>query len=89
MLRTKLDKVYLESLIQTERSGQLLHASDDDVQALQEEVESLYSEILPVAQMSVEQQYLESALKSISSRSGQSLGRSAAAVAYVCRPVMF
>lgn len=83
-LRTKLDRVYLESLTEAGRGGQPVTASEDEVNALQEEVESLYSEILPVAQMSVEQQHLEPALKPISSRSGHSLGRSAAATIYVC-----
>jgi hypothetical protein len=55
----------------------------EDITAVQEELESLYAEILPVAQMSVEQQYLEPALKSLSARNGQSLGRSSAAVDYV------
>ncbi|KAL6866521.1 hypothetical protein ACO1O0_002632 [Amphichorda felina] len=82
-LRTKLDRVYLESLTEAERSGMSKPASSDEVNALQEEVESLYSEILPVAQMSVEQQHLGPALESVSSRNGQSLGRSVAAVTYI------
>lgn len=83
-IRTKLDRLYFEALAEAERSGQASPASEDEVKALQEEVESLYSEILPVAQMSVEQQHLEPALRSISSRSGNSLHRSATAVSYVC-----
>lgn len=55
----------------------------DDVRALQEEVESLYAEILPVAQMSAEQQYLEPALKSLSAKNAQSVNRMASAVVYV------
>lgn len=50
---------------------------------MEEEVESLYSEILPVAQMSVEQQYLEPALQSNSTRDGRNLNRSAMALRYV------
>ena len=83
-LRTRLDRVYLEALTDAERRGDAAPAKNEEVDALQEEVESLYSEILPVAQMSVEQQHLEPALKCISSRSGQSLGKSASAVTYVC-----
>lgn len=75
--------MYLEALVDAERSGQVKPATEAEVKALQEEVESLYSEILPVAQMSVEQQHLEPAMKSISARSGQSLSHSAAAVTYV------
>lgn len=51
--------------------------------ALQEELESLYAEILPVAQMSVEEQFLGPALKSLSARNGKSLVRSTHAVNYV------
>ncbi|TDZ40706.1 hypothetical protein CTRI78_v010175 [Colletotrichum trifolii] len=81
-VRTKLDRLYLEAL-SSAHSGEVTPNPSDDVKSLQEELESLYSEILPVAQMSVEQQYLEPALKSLSSKNGQSLGRSAAAVLYI------
>lgn len=87
-LRTRLDRVYLEAVLAAERSGGSKSAAEEDVKALQEELESLYSEILPVAQMSAEQQYLEPALKSTNSQSGKSLHRSAVAVAYVRIPLM-
>ncbi|GKT89030.1 vacuolar H+/Ca2+ exchanger [Colletotrichum tofieldiae] len=80
-VRTKLDRLYLEALSSAHHDGVTSHPSDD-VKTSQEELESLYAEILPVAQMSVEQQYLEPALKSLSSKNGQSLHRSAAAVVY-------
>lgn len=82
-LRTRLDRIYLDALVAAERSGMSRSASRDDVKALEEELESLYSEILPVAQMSTEQEYLEPALKSIDSQSGQSLRRSVKAITYV------
>lgn len=82
-IRTKLDRVYLEALESSQRSGDRSRVSQDDMALLQEEVESLYSEILPVAQMSVEQQYLEPALKSLAAKNGESQSRSAAAVTYV------
>lgn len=82
-LRTRLDRIYLEAILAAERSGESKPATEDDVKALEEELESLYSEILPVAQMSAEQQHLEPALKSTNSSSGQSLNRSASAIAYV------
>ncbi|CAM1505097.1 Fc.00g107340.m01.CDS01 [Cosmosporella sp. VM-42] len=83
-LRTRLDRVYLEAILAAERSGESSKpANEGDVKALEEELESLYSEILPVAQMSAEQEHLEPALKSTNSQSGQSLNRSAAAVSYV------
>jgi hypothetical protein len=83
-VRTKLDRIYLESLDSSMRSGATRRVSADDVSALQEELESLYAEILPVAQMSVEQQFLEPALKNLAARRGQGLAKSEEAVTYVC-----
>ncbi|EGU82443.1 hypothetical protein FOPG_04193 [Fusarium oxysporum f. sp. conglutinans race 2 54008] len=82
-LRTRLDRIYLEAILAAERSGDVKTATQEDVKALEEELESLYSEILPVAQMSAEQQHLEPALKSTNAQSGQSIHRSAVAVSYV------
>ncbi|KND86777.1 hypothetical protein TOPH_08583 [Tolypocladium ophioglossoides CBS 100239] len=82
-IRTKLDMAYLDSLTTAERSGRAKPAISDEVKVLQEEVESLYSEILPVAQMSVDQQHLEPAIKSATARGGQSLDRTAAALTYI------
>lgn len=84
-MRTKLDRIYLEALSSAHRGETVSVPSDDvnDAKSLQDELESLYSELLSVAQMSVEQQYLEPALKSLSDKNGQSLGRSAAAIVYV------
>ncbi|KXH42897.1 hypothetical protein CSIM01_06005 [Colletotrichum simmondsii] len=81
-VRAKLDRLYLEAFSSAHQNGVTSHPSDD-VKTSQEELESLYAEILPVAQMSVEQQHLEPALKSLSSKNGQSLRRSAAAVIYI------
>ncbi|KAJ6446700.1 tRNA processing endoribonuclease Trz1 [Purpureocillium lavendulum] len=85
-VQAKLDAIYLDTLTAAESSGNVKPATANEVKALQDEVESLYSEILPVAQMSVEQQHLEPALASITARSGQSLNRTAAAVSYASRP---
>lgn len=82
-IRTKLDRVYLDALLSAQRDDYAEPVSAEEVKALQEEVESLYAETLPVAQMSVEQEYLEPALRSVSERNGHSLGRSAVAVVYV------
>ncbi|KAK5659637.1 hypothetical protein OQA88_844 [Cercophora sp. LCS_1] len=82
-LRTKLDRTYLEALASSMRSGATKGVSADDVSALQEEVESLYAEILPVAQMSVEQQFLEPALKNLAARNSQGLAKSEEAVRYM------
>jgi hypothetical protein len=78
--RTKLDRLYLEALQSSKRTQP---ASSEDVTALQEELESLYSELLPVAQMSVEQQYLGPALSALSKKRGLGVNRSTAGVAYV------
>ncbi|WYZ41061.1 hypothetical protein EsH8_IV_001402 [Colletotrichum jinshuiense] len=80
--RTKLDRLYLETLSSAHHNGVTSHPSDD-VKSLQDELESLYAEIFPVAQMSVEQQYLEPALKSMSNKNGQSMNRTAAGVVYI------
>ncbi|KAI9166488.1 hypothetical protein HJFPF1_02590 [Paramyrothecium foliicola] len=83
-VRARLDTVFLDSLSSSgSNSSGDRHVTQADVKALEEEVESLYSEILPVAQMSVEQQHLEPALQSVSASSGQGLNRSAVAVTYV------
>jgi hypothetical protein len=81
-IRTRLDRVYLETLNSSSASNG--HDSNiQEVNDLQEELESLYSEILPVAQMSAEQQYLEPALKIIAATNGQGQERSVKAVKYV------
>ncbi|QSZ37760.1 hypothetical protein DSL72_008859 [Monilinia vaccinii-corymbosi] len=71
-VRTKLDRIYLEALngaADAETPGN----NSQEVAELQEELESLYSEVFPVAQMSAEQQYLEPALREIAAKgdSGQ------------------
>ena len=79
-IRTKLDRIYLEAL------NNLSHGpepEEQEVRELQEELESLYSEILPVAQMSVEQQYLELALRTIAASNGEGEERTVKAVKYV------
>lgn len=81
--RTRLDRVYLESLEAASKANghQTIHG--EDMATVQAELESLYSEVLPVAQMSVEGQYLEPALKSVSSKNGNSFLKTAHAVDYV------
>jgi prefoldin subunit 5 len=81
-IRTKLDRLYLEALELSSQSG-APRVSADRVSALQEELESLYSEILPVAQMSTEQQFLEPALKSLAAKNGKGMVKSAQATSYV------
>ncbi len=86
-LRTKLDRIYLESLDSSMQSGTTRRVSADEVSALQEELESLYAEVLPVAQMSVEQQFLEPALKNLATKHGQGFAKSEEAIRYVRRSI--
>ncbi|KAK4196045.1 hypothetical protein QBC40DRAFT_13920 [Triangularia verruculosa] len=80
-VRTRLDRIYLETLERS--SGSSSRVSPGEVSSLQEEVESLYSEILPVAQMSVEQQFLEPALKKVEAKNGQEQIKSKQATGYI------
>ena len=81
--RTKLDRVYLEALESAMRSGNTGPVDKEELADLQAEVEDLYKEILPVAQMSTQQQFLDPALKDLADRNGQELAKSDQAVAYV------
>ena len=62
-----------------------LDGDDDDaeVAALRNELESLYAEILPVAQMSAEQQYLEPALRLTATHGVQGKERSVKTIDFV------
>ncbi|PTB66214.1 hypothetical protein BBK36DRAFT_1135335 [Trichoderma citrinoviride] len=82
-IRAKLDTTYMETLVEAERSGRVKPSTDDEVKALEAEVESLHSEILSVAQLSVEHQYLEPALTTVSTEGGQSAMRTSNALAYI------
>ena len=82
-IRTKLDRLYLESLESSPAARRRDDSHPDDIAAIQEELESLYAEILPVAQMSAEQQYLEPAFAGLAAKNGSSLLRSEKAVDYV------
>lgn len=82
-IRTKLDRIYLETLEAYPKSSHSIAAAKEDITAQQEELEELYSEILPVSQMSVEQQWLEPSLRSLSSKNANSMNRSAEALDYV------
>lgn len=82
-IRTKLDRIYLDALNNPAQDIDDHDATGHEVADLQDELESLYAEILPVAQMSAEQQYLEPALREISAKNGQGQDRSVKAVKYV------
>ena len=80
-VRTRLDRVYLEALDSGSSNDQ--DSEKPEVAELQEELESLYAEILPVAQMSAEQQFLEPALRIIAATDGQGQERAVKAFKYV------
>lgn len=82
--RTHLDRVYLEA-VASEGDSMYTHGNRDavEVAALQEELESLYTEILPVAQMSAEQQYLEPVIRLTATRIAQDRDRSTRAITFV------
>lgn len=56
---------------------------DREASELQEEVESLYSELLPVAQMSANQQHTEPSIKSFAAQSEQAMNRTTLLLNYV------
>lgn len=82
-VRAKLDTTYMDTLVEAERSGRVRPSTDEEVKALEAEVESLHAEILSVAQISVESQYLEPALQTVSTEGGQSALRTSNALEYV------
>ncbi|TLS29963.1 hypothetical protein PpBr36_02263 [Pyricularia pennisetigena] len=89
-LRTRLDRLYLEALEEehgkagsTADSQRRRQVPKEEIDEMQAELEELYTEILPVAQMSVEQQFLEPAVQSLAGRSASNLTRSVEALDYV------
>ncbi|EHK96979.1 hypothetical protein M7I_7304 [Glarea lozoyensis 74030] len=82
-IRTRLDRIYLEAL---QSSNITADDNNQENQDLQDELESLYSEILPVAQMSAEQQFLQPALRTMAASSGKSQERAVKAVEYPTKP---
>ncbi|PKS10128.1 hypothetical protein jhhlp_001878 [Lomentospora prolificans] len=84
MMRCKLDRTYLEALSKATRNpDDGGSASAEDVQTLQEELDSLYSEIFPVVQMSVENQYMRPAMRKIKAQNAQALDHASVAVDYI------
>jgi hypothetical protein len=83
-IRTRLDRIYLESINDRLRTmEETVTVNDAEAAALREGLESLYSEILPVAQISTEQQFLQPAVRAIFAESVQSKNRSLVAIDYV------
>ncbi|RDL38167.1 Uncharacterized protein BP5553_05600 [Venustampulla echinocandica] len=88
-IRTKLDRVYLETICGPSHVANGGEIESEDTQDLQDELESLYSEILPVTQMSTEEQFLKPALQGIAASSGQGQERAAKAVNYIHKCLVF
>ena len=83
-VRTHLDRVYLEAASNEGDSvDSLMNGDIAEITALQDELESLYTEILPVAQMSAEQQYLKPAIRLTATHKTQDRERSAKAINFV------
>lgn len=84
MVRCKLDRTYLEALDAAALSDSRRDDADpEEVAALREEVDSLYAEIFPVVQMSVENQFLRPAMRKTAGRNARALESSSAAIDYV------
>ncbi|KFY64332.1 hypothetical protein V497_01747 [Pseudogymnoascus sp. VKM F-4516 (FW-969)] len=88
-VRLRLDRAYIEALgaNQVEKNS-ALH-NDHEVLELQAELDSLYSEILPVAQMSAEQRYLDCAVRAIASQDKQGLEKSKTIIEYISESTTF
>lgn len=84
MVRTRLDRVYIEGLdgSQVDSDGTHRHHGNEVIE-LEAELDSLYSEVLPVAQMSVEQRYLQRAVRAIAAQGNEGVERSKKIISYV------
>lgn len=86
-IRTRLDRIYLETLHAAIASGTGGDGSStvtvEDVAAVQRELEELYTEILPVGQMAIEHQFLRPAIDDLAAKNGRSLEQSTQAAHYV------
>ncbi|KAI9756315.1 MAG: hypothetical protein M4579_003907 [Chaenotheca gracillima] len=87
-VQSRLDRIFLESQVTSAAAdGERGNKEHDDIQAdiemLKDELESLYSEITSVAQMSVERDYLQPLLRHIESHEVHTKHTSAAKLEYV------
>lgn len=82
-VRLRLDRVYMENLDGYPVEKNDIFEGEPEVTELQAELDSLYSEILPVAQMSTEQRYLDCAVRAIASQDKQGLEKSMKVIDYV------
>lgn len=82
-VRLRLDRAYIEALGVHQMEKRSTPQNEREVMELQAELDSLYSEILPVAQMSAEQRYLDCAVRAIASQDKQGLEKSKTIIEYV------
>lgn len=82
-VRLRLDRAYIEALGVYQVERKTTPKNEQEVMELQAELDSLYSEILPVAQMSAEQRYLDCAVRAIASQDKQGLEKSKTIIEYV------
>ncbi|KAK3953897.1 hypothetical protein QBC32DRAFT_360666 [Pseudoneurospora amorphoporcata] len=88
-IRTRLDRIYLETLHAAIESGAGTEGDGstvvtvEDVASVQRELEELYTEILPVGQMAIEHQFLRPALDDLAAKNGRSLEQSTQAAHYI------
>lgn len=82
-VRLRLDRAYIEALGVHQVEKKTTPKNEHEVIELQAELDSLYSEILPVAQMSAEQRYLDCAVRAIASQDKQGLEKSKTIIEYV------
>ncbi|KAL5605978.1 hypothetical protein BROUX41_006222 [Berkeleyomyces rouxiae] len=80
--RTRLDRVYLDGLSSPMAATGAGADELESTEALQAEVESLYTEILPVAQMAVENTYLEPSTRLLRERHDAEKRHTAAGLRY-------
>ncbi|PHH64684.1 hypothetical protein CDD81_4125 [Ophiocordyceps australis] len=82
-VRTTLDATYLDALVAAESGGDGKPVSDAQVEAVLNEVESLYPDITSVTQMKINEEYLEPAVKSIALKNKESINRTSMALDYM------
>jgi hypothetical protein len=82
-VRAKLDNVFLQHVDSDVYFDGCGLVEDSQIRALREEVDSLYSELLPLAQMSVEQRFLQRSLRGITAQSISAVEKSQTVLDYV------
>ncbi|KFY63021.1 hypothetical protein V496_04293 [Pseudogymnoascus sp. VKM F-4515 (FW-2607)] len=88
-VRLRLDRAYIEALGVHQVESKTTPKNEQEVMELQAELDSLYSEILPVAQMSAEQRYLDCAVRAIASQDKQGLEKSKTIIKYISDSTTF